>query len=159
MALFALVDQVRRRSTLPIIAAGGIAGPDEVAAVFSLGADMAQAGTAFLRCTESGAHPTYQQALVDRAAESTAITRAYSGRRARGVPNRFMRDHAAAPPAYPEINNATRPVRAAAAAAGDAEYMSLFAGVRFAEAQPKAAGEIVESLVSGVPAEVRGPAR
>jgi len=157
--LLELLTQIRRRCELPLIAAGGIAGPADVAAAISAGADLCQAGTAFLRCAESGASPTYQRALAERAAHGTAITRAFSGRRARGVGNRFMREHPGAPRAYPEINNATRPIRAAAAAVDDAEHVSLFAGVHFAQARPVPAGEIIEFLVSGLSPNLRGGLR
>ena len=83
------------------------------------GATLVQAGTAFLRCPESGAHPLAKAALADPSFGSTAVTRAFSGRRARALVNAMVRDHPDAPAAYPEINNATRPLRAAAAAAGD----------------------------------------
>ena len=105
-----------------------------------------QCGTAFLRCPESGAHPLYQAALADPTFTQTAVTRAFSGRPARGLVNRFMLDHPGAPSAYPEINNATRPLRAAAAAAGDTGRMSLYAGEGFRAAMARPAAEIVEHL-------------
>ena len=114
--------QVRDNTDLPLIAAGGLGGPDDVAAVLAAGATQVQLGTAFLRCTESGAHPLYKAALADprfTTPPRTAITRAFSGRRARSLVNEFVRAHEGAPAAYPEVNNATRPLRAAAQAAGD----------------------------------------
>jgi nitronate monooxygenase len=104
-----------------------------------------------LRCTESGANPIHKAALADPRFSSTAITRAFSGRRARSLVNELMRAHADAPAAYPEINNATRPLRAAAAANGDPDHMSLYAGEGFRHAEERAAGEIVERLVAGLP--------
>jgi nitronate monooxygenase len=83
-------------------------------------------------------------------ATATAVTRAFSGRPARGLVNRFMLAHPDAPPAYPEINNATRPLRAAAAAQADAGGMSLWAGQAFRAAAVRAAGEIVEYLARPV---------
>ena len=74
------------------------------------------------------------------------MTRAFSGRPARGLVNQFVSDHVDAPCAYPEINNATRPLRAAAAARGDVDRMSLWAGVGFRSATDDPAGEIVERL-------------
>ena len=85
---------------------------DQVAAVLAAGAVAAQCGTAFLRCPESGAHTAYKAALVDPRFTKTAVTRAFSGRPARGLVNQFIVDHTDAPCAYPEINNATRPLRA-----------------------------------------------
>ena len=149
-ALLELLSRVRRQTDVPLIAAGGIAGPDEVATVLGAGAVAAQAGTAFLRCAESGANPAYRRALADPRFTSTAITRAFSGRRARGLVNQFMREHEGVPKAYPEINNATRPLRAAAAASGDPDRMSLYAGVNFRRAEARPAGEIVAQLAAGV---------
>jgi nitronate monooxygenase len=145
-----LLAAVTGATDLPLIAAGGLAGPEDVAAVLAAGATQAQLGTAFLRCTESGANPVYQAALADPRFTTTAVTRAFSGRRARSLVNGFLRDHDGAPPAYPEINNATRPLRAAAAAAGDADRMSLYAGVGFRRAQARPAGEIIAQLVAGL---------
>ncbi|MGH9023331.1 MAG: nitronate monooxygenase, partial [Acidimicrobiia bacterium] len=147
--LLALLGEVSRVTDLPLIAAGGIAGPRGVAAVLAAGADAAQAGTVFLRCPESGAHPVHQAALADPRFRVTAVTRAFSGRRARGLVNRFMLDHPSAPCAYPEINNATRGLRSAAAARGDAQEMSLWAGQAFRGASEHPAGEIVERLAAG----------
>ncbi len=148
--LAALLARVRRSSERPLIAAGGLSGPDDVAAVLAAGASQAQLGTAFLRCPESGAHPLYKAALADPRFTATAITRAFSGRRARSLVNDFLRAHEGAPAAYPEVNNATRPLRAAAQAAGDAQRMSLYAGEGFRAAEPRPAGEIIERLASGV---------
>jgi nitronate monooxygenase len=145
-----LLAEVRQLSDLPLIAAGGISGPEDVAAVLAAGATMVQLGTAFLRCTESGAHPVYKAALADPRFTRTAITRAFSGRRARSLENEFMRAHEGAPAAYPNINHLTRPLRAAAAAAGDPDRMSLYAGAGFRLAQAASAGEIVERLVAGL---------
>ncbi len=161
--LRALLASVRRRSTLPLVAAGGVGGPGDVAALLAAGATLVQAGTAFLRCPESGAHPLHKDALGDgaRAAPgvavpavpgvaATAVTRAFSGRRARALSNAMVEAHRHAPAAYPEINNATRPLRAAAADTGDTGHMSLYAGTGFREAEARPAAEIVEKLVSAV---------
>jgi nitronate monooxygenase len=136
-------------TTLPVIAAGGIMDAVDVTAALAAGAVAVQCGTAFLRCDESGAHPTYKAALGDDRFTETALTRAFSGRPARGLRNAFMREHAGAPPAYPEINNATRPLRAAAARAGDADRMSLWAGEGWRRAASGPAGEVVERLARG----------
>jgi nitronate monooxygenase len=148
--LAALLAEVSGSSDLPVIAAGGLGGPDDVAAVLAAGATQAQLGTAFLRCTESGAHPLYKAALADPRFSSTAITRAFSGRRARSLVNDFVRGHEGAPAAYPEVNNATRPLRAAAQAAGDVQRMSLYAGEGFRAAEEGSAAEIIERLASGL---------
>lgn len=147
--LLALIGAVGQITGLPLIAAGGIMSTRQVQAVLAAGAAAAQCGTAFLRCPESGAHPLHKAALADPRYTTTALTRAFSGRPARGLVNQFMLDHPGAPAAYPEINNATRPLRAAAAARGDTERMSLWAGQGFRSAVPRPAAEIVSLLSSG----------
>ena len=144
--LLSLIGEVAAVTGLPQIATGGIMGPRQVQAVIAAGAVAAQCGTAFLRCPESGAHPRHKAALADPRYTTTALTRAFSGRPARALVNRFIRDHQDAPAAYPEINNATRPLRAAAAAAGDTERMSLYAGQGYRSAAEQPAGEIIERL-------------
>jgi nitronate monooxygenase len=146
LGLLSLIGEVTRVTELPQIATGGIMGPRQVEAVLTAGAVAAQCGTAFLRCPESGAHPLHKAALADPRYTATTLTRAFSGRLARGLVNRFIRDHSDAPAAYPEINNATRPLRARAAASGDDERMSLFAGQGYRSAAEQPAGEIVERL-------------
>ena len=129
---------------LPLIAAGAVMDGADVAAVLAAGAVAAQMGTAFLRSDESGAHAVHKDALVSPEFTTTALTRAFSGRRARGLANRFMTDHPSAPRAYPEINGATRPLRAEAARRGDPHGMSLWAGQGFRRAEARPAAEIVE---------------
>jgi len=144
--LLSLIGEVARVTSLPQVAAGGIMDPRQVRAVIAAGAVAAQCGTAFLRCPESGAHPRYKAALTDRHYTATTLTRAFSGRLARGLANQFIRDHQDAPAAYPEINNATRPLRAAAAADADTERMSLWAGQGWRSATEQPVGEIIERL-------------
>jgi len=144
--LLSLIGEVARVTSLPQVAAGGIMDPRQVRAVIAAGAVAAQCGTAFLRCPESGAHPRYKAALTDPHYTATTLTRAFSGRLARELANQFIRDHQDAPAAYPEINNATRPLRAAAAADGDTERMSLWAGQGWRSATGQPAGEIIERL-------------
>jgi nitronate monooxygenase len=146
-----LIAAIRAATSVPLVAAGGIMDAAGVTAALAAGAAAVQCGTAFLRCPESGAHPVYKAALADPRYSDTAVTRAFSGRPARGLVNRFLRDHQDAPAAYPEINNATRPIRAAAAAAGDADRMSLWAGQGYRAATTRAAGEIIEMLCGPVP--------
>jgi len=146
--LLSLIGAVAAVTGLPQVATGGIMGPRQVQAVITAGAVAAQCGTAFLRCPESGAHPRYKAALADPRYTATTLTRAFSGRLARGLVNQFIRDHPGAPAAYPEINNATRPLRAAAAAEGDTERMSLWAGQGYRSAAEQPAAEIIERLTS-----------
>jgi nitronate monooxygenase len=145
----ALLAAVRRRTLVPLVAAGGVGGPGDAADLLQRGAALVQAGTALLRCPESGAPPAAKQALADSAFGATAVTRAFSGRRARAIVNAVVREHPDAPPAYPEVNNATRPLRAAAAKAGDAGHMSLYAGIAFRAAEERPVAEVVERLMSG----------
>ena len=124
-----------RASTCPPrVASGGIATAAAVRAALALGASAAQVGTAFLRAPEAGTSQAHRDALATDA--PTALTRAFSGRLARGIRNRFMDEHPDAPLAYPEIHYVTAPVRAAARKAGDAELINLWAG----EAHALAAG-------------------
>jgi nitronate monooxygenase len=155
--LLSLIGEIAAATPLPQIAAGGIMGPRQVDAVLAAGAAAAQCGTAFLRCPESGAHPVYKAALADPRYTTTALTRAFSGRWARGLVNQFIQRHTDAPAAYPEINNATRPLRAAAAARGDPERMSLWAGQGFRAATDGPAGEIIERLGGGPVGRKRSP--
>ncbi len=141
-----LITAIRAMTDVPIIAAGGIMDTSGVRAALSAGAAAVQCGTAFLRCPESGAHRVYKAALADARYGDTAVTRAFSGRPARGLVNKFLLDHQAAPAAYPEINNATRPVRAAAAATGDADRMSLWAGRGYRAATTRPAAEVIDML-------------
>ena len=107
--LLALLRGVGEQANVPLVAAGAVMDGRDLAAVLVAGADAAQLGTAFLRSPESGANEKYKAALADAAFTTTAITRAFSGRRARGLVNQFMVDHPSAPSAYPQINSATRP--------------------------------------------------
>ena len=147
--LLALIGEISQVTDVPVIAAGGIAGPRGVAAVLAAGAAAAQLGTAFLRCPESGARQAHKDALADPRFITTAITRAFTGRRARGLVNQFMIDHPDAPPAYPEVHHATRTLRAAAAAAGDPDRLNLWAGQAYRAARDQSAGEIIERLTPG----------
>jgi nitronate monooxygenase len=150
--LRALLAGVRRRTLVPLVAAGGVGGPDDVVDLLKRGATVVQAGTAFLRSPESGAAQLVKDSLGEPrfAGAGTIVTRAFSGRRARSIANAMAMEHPDAPPAYPEINNATRPLRAAALRAGDAEHTSLFAGTAFEQAEPLPAADIVARLVSGL---------
>ena len=89
-------------------------------------------------------------ALADPRFTQTAVTRAFSGRPARALANKFVADHQGAPAAYPEINNATRPLRAAAAAGADPDRMSLYAGTGFRSASDRPAAEIIAQLATSV---------
>jgi nitronate monooxygenase len=143
--LVALLGLVRAATDLPLIAAGGIMTAAGVRAVLALGAVAAQCGTAFLLADEAGTSAPHRAALADPAA-TTTLTRAFSGRWARGIRNRFLVEHADAPAGYPAINHVTRPLRAAAARAGDAGGINLWAGQAFPLARPGPAAGILAGL-------------
>ncbi|MFD9321528.1 nitronate monooxygenase [Streptomyces sp. NPDC060053] len=149
IGLLALIAQVRESVNLPIVAAGGLMRGSQIAAVLAAGADAAQLGTAFLVTPESGAHAVHKQALTNPLFVRTELTRAFSGRPARGLVNRFLREHGPyAPAAYPEVHHLTSPLRKAAAKAGDAQGMALWAGQGHRLARELPAGQLVEVLVS-----------
>ena len=125
--LLALLQLVGARANVPMIAAGGIATGRGVAAALAAGARAAQIGTAFLRCPEAGTSAVHRAALASAA--PTALTRAFTGKPARAIVNRFMREHGdAAPSAYPELHHVTAPLRQAARAGGDPDAVNLWAG-------------------------------
>lgn len=145
----ALVPQLVDAVSIPVIAAGGIADRRGVAAALALGADAVALGTAFLRCPEAGTSAPYRAALAEVA--ETRITRAFSGREARGVVNRFMTELADADvPPYPYQNALTRDVRKAATVAGRAEYLALWAGEGVGLTREEPAAGVVARLVVGL---------
>ncbi len=142
----ALVPQVVDAVHVPVIASGGIMDGRGIAAALVLGASAVQMGTAFLTAHESGAPDAHKDAILRAAEHETRVTRAFSGRPARGIENRFMRDVdpvegplRALP--YPLQNALTRPLRTAAGKAGQADFLSLWAGqgLRLARREPAAA--------------------
>ncbi|GAA1513185.1 nitronate monooxygenase [Streptomyces albidochromogenes] len=149
IGLLSLVAQVRETVQLPIVAAGGLMRGAQIAAVLALGADAAQLGTAFLVCPESGANVLHKQAMTNPLFVRTELTRAFSGRPARGLVNRFMREHGPyAPAAYPQVHHITSGLRKAAAKAGDAQGMALWAGQGHRMAREMPAGQLVEVLAA-----------
>jgi nitronate monooxygenase len=123
--LLSLLQLVRSRSSLPLVAAGGIGTGAALAAVLAAGAAAAQIGTAFLRSPEAGTSQVQRAAVASAA--PTAMTRAFTGRLARGIRNRFM-DGYSAPTAYPEVHYLTAPLRAAGRRSGDPDLVNLWAG-------------------------------
>ena len=151
VSVLALLQQVARVTDRPLVAAGGIATGRAVAAVLAAGASAAQLGTAFLLASEAGTSEPHRAAL--RSGRPTRLTRAFTGRRARGIVNRFMADHeAGAPRGYPEVHFVTAPIRAAARAAGDAEAINLWAGQAYPLTREEPAGAVVERLAAGLKA-------
>ncbi len=144
VGLLALLQLVGAVTTLPLVATGGIATGAAIAAVLASGAAAAQLGTAFLRCPEAGTAPVHRDAL--RGSAPTAVTRAFTGRSARGIRNAFLDGHTDAPSAYPQIHHLTAPMRAAARVAGNAESLHLWAGQAYPLSGELPAAELVARL-------------
>ena len=155
--LGALLAEISHETDLPLIGAGGLATGSSGAAALRAGACAVQAGTAYLRTPESGANPAYKVALADPRFGPAIITRAFSGRPARGLRNRFTdAHHATAPAAYPLVNHLTQPLRGAAAARGDADGLSLWAGSGYRHATEEPAGQVTVRLWETARAELAG---
>jgi nitronate monooxygenase len=147
----ALVPQIADAVKVPVIASGGIMDGRGIAAALALGASGVQLGTAFLTCDEAGIPEAYKQAIVGARESDTRITRAFSGRPARGIVNRFMTEVGSAEDAdailpFPLQNTLTRPLRAAAAKVGRAEFLSLWAGQGVGLARREPAAALVKRL-------------
>lgn len=145
MGLLPLVRTVAAVVSVPLLAAGGIADGRGVAAVLAAGADVAALGTALLLCPEAGTSTVHREALAGN--RPTTLTRAFTGRRARGLVNRFVAEHSpAAPSGYPQVHHLTAPLRAAARHAGDPEGVHLWAGEAYRLAQPLPVARLVEKI-------------
>lgn len=143
----ALLREVRSVTALPLVAAGGIGDAVEVRRALELGAVAAQVGTAFLLTDEAGTSAAHRAGLVDAALTGTVVTRAFSGRPARGLRNRFVDTlDDDAPSVFPIVDQLTKPVRAAAAAVGDHQLVSLWAGTGWRAAQAVPAAQVVRNL-------------
>ena len=141
IGLLALLQLVRAEVDLPLVAAGGIMDGRAIAAALAAGATAAQLGTAFLLCPEAGTSPAHREAM--KRASGTALTRAFTGRRARAIVNRIVAEQsAAAPPAFPQLAPVVAPVQGS----GDPELGRHFAGQAFALARELPAGELLRTL-------------
>lgn len=151
---FDVVDLVRRVRALtdrPVIAAGGLGTGERAALAAEAGADAVQVGTALLLTPEAGTSLPYRRALTDPRYETTVVTRAFSGRWARGIENGFVRAHdGQAPAAYPEVHHITSALRRAAAAAEEPELLALWAGTGWRETQAVPAAVVVAEVASGL---------
>jgi nitronate monooxygenase len=144
-----LLQEIGAATSLPLIGAGGIGTADDVAAALAAGAIATAVGTVLLRCKESGTSAPYRAVLADPGDRTTLLTRAFTGRPARGLANVFTdRYTATAPEGYPAIHHLTSPIRKAAATAGDPERINLWAGTGYRHATDAPAGEILASLAS-----------
>jgi len=152
---FSLVPQVADALSgygLPVIAAGGVADGRGVAAALALGADAVQVGSAFLACEESAAAPVQRELMFTERGQRTVLTRAFTGRLARGIPNRFTKEaqsdqRESAP--FPVQSRLAGPIRAEAKRRGDVELMSLWAGQSTPLLRHRHAADVIDSLVQG----------
>lgn len=155
LGTIALVPQMVDAVRIPVIAAGGIMDGRGIAAALALGAQAVQMGTAFLAADESGIHPLYKERLLEAAQAparaATRLTRAFSGRYARGLVNRFMdamQEVERQVPAYPVQNALTGAIRSQAAKLNETELMSLWAGQGVAMVRAMPAARLLETLVA-----------
>lgn len=145
LTLLAALQLVRAAVDLPLIGAGSVITGGAIAAVLAAGARAAQIGTAYLLAAEAGTAPAQREATATET--STVLTRAFSGRLARGIANRFHYEYgSAAPRAYPEIHHLTSPLRAHARAVGDPDLINLWAGQTHSLAQARSAEAITRGL-------------
>lgn len=148
---FSLIPQIADAVSVPVIAAGGIADARGVVAAFALGADGVQIGTAFLATNESGASEAHKAALHSPAARSTVLTPVFSGRLARGISNRFVREMTAFEndlPPYPIQSALTQSIRSAANARGLPEYVHLWAGQAAPLTSARSATDYLTALIA-----------
>lgn len=148
---FALVPQVVAAVKVPVIAAGGIADARGVAAAMALGAAGVQVGTAFLLCPEATTSAVHRAALKSEAARHTALTNLFTGRPARGIVNRIMKDLGAissAPPEFPLATSAIAPLRAKAEASGSGDFSPLWSGQNASGCKEAPAAQLVRELAA-----------
>lgn len=156
-----LVRAIHAEVPLPVLATGGLMDGHDVANALAAGASATLHGTAFLATPESGASEAYKRAILAAEDDDTVVTRAFSGRPARGLRNAFVRaveDSEAEIPPYPLQNVLTRPMRQAAAARGDASRQSLWAGRGVARARNAPAEDIVATMLRELEAAQNKPA-
>ena len=152
MGTFALLPQVVRAVSVPVIAAGGIADAAGVAAAMALGAAGVQVGTAYLLCTEATTSPIHRVALQSEAARHTALTNVFTGRPARGIVNRVMRElgvMSAAAPAFPLATAAMAPLRAWGEAQGSGDFSPLWSGQNTSGCRGVGASKMTQALAEG----------
>ena len=142
-----LTAQLAKHCRIPIVAAGGIMNGAQIQAAIFKGAQAAQMGTAFLCCDESGAPPSYRHYLLNKQDRPTTLSKAFSGRFARGLENTFtrtMQDQTTLP--FPVQNTLTGPLRQWAVAHNDAEYQSLWAGTAYAQVRSMSTAALLQKL-------------
>lgn len=158
----ALVPQVVDAVKVPVIAAGGITDSRSIAAAFALGASAVQVGSAYLHCPEAKVHAGHREALKNAADNATALTNVFSGRPARGIVNRMMREVGPLSPdapAFPNAATASGPLRAKAEAAGSTDFTPLWAGQAAGLGRAMPAGDLTTALMAEARDIMRGLAR
>jgi nitronate monooxygenase len=147
--LVSLLEEIRASSAVPMMGTGGVMTGRDAAAVLDAGAVAVQIGTALLCAPEAGTHAPHREALMDARYPDTIVTRAYTGRFARGLANRFALDHdGQAPQAYPEVHHLTRPLRSAAMQAGDTSVPNLWAGTGWRQLSAEPAATIIRRIAA-----------
>ena len=152
LGTFALVPQLVRSLRVPVIAAGGIADAQGVAAAMALGAAGVQVGTAYMLCPEATTSPLHRAALQSDAARHTALTNLFTGRPARGIVNRVMRELGplgTAPPAFPLATAGIAPLRARAEARGSGDFSPLWSGQNATGCRSVPAADLTRALAQG----------
>jgi len=153
MGTFALLPQIVRAVRLPVIASGGIADAQGVAAAMALGVAGAQIGTAYLLCPEAKTSAIHRAALRSESARHTALTNVFTGRPARGIVNRVMREQgpmSALPPEFPLAASAIAPLRAKAEAQGSGDFSPLWCGQNASGCRDIPAAELTRDLARGL---------
>lgn len=152
LGTFALVPQIVRAVDHPVIAAGGIVDAATARAAMALGASGVQAGTAYLLCPEATTGEVHRRMLASDAASQTALTNLFSGRPARGIVNRFMREQGpvdpVAPP-FPLAVAAVAPLRARSESEGSPDFAQMWCGQNASACRPLPAAEITRELARG----------
>ena len=157
--LLDLLEAVLAVVDVPVVAGGGIHDAAGVHSLTEKGAVAAQVGTAYLLSEEAGTNSTHRAALEDPAFTGTAVTRAYTGRWARGLANRFIADHTDAPAGYPHLHHLTSPLRRAAAATGDKQVAHMWAGTSHAHTRAAGAAARVWAVAGPLPTCARPACR
>ena len=153
---FALTRLIVRATKLPVVAAGGIMDGAGIAAVLALGAQAAQLGTAFIPCPESGAPQIHKDELLKRKEDETGITEKFSGKPARGLVNRFMKEMERAPQlAFPAQNKVTVALRQASGKAGKPDFVSMWAGQAAPLSRALPAAELIARLAAETAEAIR----
>ena len=147
LSTFELTALLAKHCRIPVVAAGGIMNGAQIQAAIAKGAQAVQMGTAFLCCDESGTPPSYRDYLLHKQDRPTTLTKAFSGRLARGIENTFTRTmQAQTTLPFPIQNTLTGPLRQWAVVQNDAEYQSLWAGTAYAQVRSMSTKDVMQQL-------------